>query len=200
MIRKAIILLMTLGAVGIFALAMLSLHRSLELGKEWSSAQMETETDAAARGSPVSPPLTQKWAVHRWPYPICWCCGNPYSGSSAAVDETRIVLHRGVCTIDVQRQLPIPLTKSIRSFGWRWLSLEVGVRSASTGDPLHHYRRFRCPLVVPLVLLGAYPTIAFIRGPLRHWRRRDRGLCLECGYDLTGIVSGICPECGTSVP
>ena len=36
-------------------------------------------------------------------------------------------------------------------------------------------------------------------GPL--WRRRrrllrERGLCLCCGYDLTGNESGICPECG----
>jgi hypothetical protein len=27
--------------------------------------------------------------------------------------------------------------------------------------------------------------------------RRMRGLCVECGYDLTGNVSGVCPECGT---
>ena len=46
----------------------------------------------------------------------------------------------------------------------------------------------------PLVLLGAYPTIAFIRGPLRRYRRRRRGLCLTCGYDLRGSA-GRCPEC-----
>ena len=26
--------------------------------------------------------------------------------------------------------------------------------------------------------------------------RRKRGLCPSCGYDLTGNVSGVCPECG----
>jgi hypothetical protein len=36
-----------------------------------------------------------------------------------------------------------------------------------------------------------------------HWhahrvaRRRAAGECLRCGYDLTGNVSGTCPECGT---
>ena len=30
-------------------------------------------------------------------------------------------------------------------------------------------------------------------------RRRSKGLCTECGYDLTGNVSGKCPECGTLV-
>jgi hypothetical protein len=36
--------------------------------------------------------------------------------------------------------------------------------------------------------------------PLAHlWRavsRRGPGVCQSCGYDLTGNVSGVCPECG----
>jgi hypothetical protein len=28
-------------------------------------------------------------------------------------------------------------------------------------------------------------------------RRRARGHCAVCGYDLTGNESGVCPECGT---
>jgi hypothetical protein len=35
----------------------------------------------------------------------------------------------------------------------------------------------------------------------RVWRRRVRaGHCRCCGYDLTGNVSGVCPECGNGVP
>jgi hypothetical protein len=32
----------------------------------------------------------------------------------------------------------------------------------------------------------------------RHarWRRKRLGLCPSCAYDLTGNVSGVCPECG----
>ncbi|MCP4249914.1 MAG: hypothetical protein GY778_22960 [bacterium] len=48
-------------------------------------------------------------------------------------------------------------------------------------------------------LLTFYPVIALIRGPGRRWRRRRRGLCLPCGYDLTGNVSGVCPECGEAI-
>jgi hypothetical protein len=44
----------------------------------------------------------------------------------------------------------------------------------------------------PPVLLGGYPLF-------RQWRRRKRGLCVKCAYDLTGNVSGVCPECGTEV-
>ncbi len=30
-------------------------------------------------------------------------------------------------------------------------------------------------------------------------KRRRQGLCLTCAYNLTGNVSGVCPECGTDV-
>ena len=33
----------------------------------------------------------------------------------------------------------------------------------------------------------------------RLYRRRKRGLCVKCGYDLTGNESGVCPECGSSI-
>jgi len=49
------------------------------------------------------------------------------------------------------------------------------------------------------ILMAAYPTLAFIRGPVRRHRRRKRGLCVKCAYNLTGNVSGTCPECGTKV-
>jgi hypothetical protein len=33
----------------------------------------------------------------------------------------------------------------------------------------------------------------------RHLMVMPRGCCTRCGYDLTGNVSGVCPECGTPV-
>jgi hypothetical protein len=38
---------------------------------------------------------------------------------------------------------------------------------------------------------------------LRRYRRiirTERGLCARCGYDLTGNISGTCPECGQATP
>ncbi len=55
------------------------------------------------------------------------------------------------------------------------------------------------PLWLPFAVFAAYPTIAFIRGPLRRWRRQRRGLCAKCAYDLTGNESGVCSECGLKV-
>lgn len=50
---------------------------------------------------------------------------------------------------------------------------------------------FITPLWLPLAMIGV-PTIL-------AWRR-DRpfppGHCQKCGYDLTGNLSGVCPECG----
>lgn len=57
-------------------------------------------------------------------------------------------------------------------------------------------RRILLPLWPAFPLLAIYPAIAFVRGPVRGWRRRRKGLCIRCSYDLTGNVSGICPECG----
>ena len=51
------------------------------------------------------------------------------------------------------------------------------------------------PLWLVLVVL-ALPT-AFL-----WWRDRRcirEGFCRKCGYDLTGNVSGRCPECGTEI-
>ncbi len=51
---------------------------------------------------------------------------------------------------------------------------------------------------VPL-LLALYPVIALARGPYRRVIRRRRGLCIGCGYDLTGNESGVCPECALKI-
>ncbi len=50
-------------------------------------------------------------------------------------------------------------------------------------------------------LLGAFAVVIIVRW-YRSWRYRSRiraGLCLACGYDLTGNTSGACPECGSVV-
>lgn len=71
-------------------------------------------------------------------------------------------------------------------------------RAVLTNGPVSVVR-IVLPLWEPLVIFGLYPAIAFIRGPLRRYRRRRRGLCIRCGYDLEGNVSGACPECGRTM-
>jgi hypothetical protein len=54
------------------------------------------------------------------------------------------------------------------------------------------------PLWSILVVTALLPA-ARVAGRLRRGRRRRVGLCVSCGYDLTGNKSGACPECGTAI-
>ena len=51
-------------------------------------------------------------------------------------------------------------------------------------------------LLVLFLIFSTYPTLVFFRGPFRRWRRRRKGRCVACGYDLQGSRR-ICPECGS---
>ncbi len=49
------------------------------------------------------------------------------------------------------------------------------------------------PVWLTFVVISVLTAIAFRRG------RIPPGYCRKCGYNLTGNVSGRCPECGTAV-
>lgn len=54
------------------------------------------------------------------------------------------------------------------------------------------------PLWISPVVFGVYPVLVLIRGPMRRWRRRRRGLCEGCGYDIRASQDR-CPECGAKI-
>ena len=54
-----------------------------------------------------------------------------------------------------------------------------------------------------LLVAAAGPLEGFVRWlwlKRRSERRRRAGLCPACGYNLTGNISGVCPECGEMSP
>jgi hypothetical protein len=53
----------------------------------------------------------------------------------------------------------------------------------------------RFPIVIPLCVVAAASVLLFYRAS----HRPKPGFCDNCGYNLTGNVSGICPECGTAI-
>jgi len=60
------------------------------------------------------------------------------------------------------------------------------------------YLHFAVPLVIPLVPIAAYPVFCLCKATVRT-RRFFGHICTDCKYDLTGNLSGICPECGTKI-
>lgn len=53
-----------------------------------------------------------------------------------------------------------------------------------------------------LAVTTAVPAASWARRKARarqRSRRRARSLCLSCGYDLTGNISGVCPDCAQAV-
>ena len=53
------------------------------------------------------------------------------------------------------------------------------------------------PHWVLVVVLSLLPLHWYWMDVLCPRRRRTRGLCVKCGYDLTGASKCRCPECGT---
>ncbi len=52
------------------------------------------------------------------------------------------------------------------------------------------------PLWIPAAVLVPLTVVAW----LKRVACAPAGCCAQCGYNLTGNVSGICPECGTLIP
>lgn len=52
----------------------------------------------------------------------------------------------------------------------------------------------------PIVASGTLCRVAAIVGIKYSSHKSPLGHCKHCGYNLTGNVTGICPECGKPVP
>ncbi len=99
----------------------------------------------------------------------------------------------------------------------KWL-FNVQVVDVETREPTGFFRSAKRNLILLLPYLGVLIVICqFMKGPRIGdrwartaviWRKHahkppfdPRGIrCTTCGYNLTGNVSGICPECGTPIP
>jgi hypothetical protein len=95
-----------------------------------------------------------------------------------------------------------PMTKWVvgsqpKSFEWRWN------RGRIRGDGDLYLGLANLPYWFITLLSAPGILIPVMYGVMVRRRRRARrraGRCGTCGYDLTGNVSGRCPECGEVIP
>ena len=114
----------------------------------------------------------------------------------------RVALRVDTCTgrfwlrlsVGIQAGAPVQASKVL----WRGLGYERWKWTTSSRTE-YEVSEIAAPIGLLAIAFIAYPLFAFARGPLRRYRRRRRNQCIKCGYDLTGNVSGVCPECGTRV-
>ena len=58
---------------------------------------------------------------------------------------------------------------------------------------------FKLPIGLVSAILALVPFTLLVRFSFtRRWRKL--GCCPKCEYDLTGNISGVCPECGKPIP
>jgi hypothetical protein len=78
-------------------------------------------------------------------------------------------------------------TPNAARFRWEWTVIAT--------------QTVRAKVLVAEVPIWAVSLCLFILTLLLAWRgrplRRKSNTCAECGYNLTGNTTGICPECGT---
>lgn len=84
------------------------------------------------------------------------------------------------------------MAEHARALGLTWIDLQQNGPMPMTGKNVRIHN-VSIPLWLALAVVLAPTLLIHARLP-----RRRAGCCLGCGYDLTGNVSGRCPECGAS--
>lgn len=86
----------------------------------------------------------------------------------------------------------LPLTPPVFQFG--------PVTVDTTSKPYQLYVGVVVDSWFPFVVFAVCSSLLWYASPRRRGKaRRSRGFCVRCGYNLTGNISGMCPECGTNI-
>ncbi len=105
--------------------------------------------------------------------------------------------HAQTCQYDGQFGRFPPATPRTTEFEIRGLDADIAEAPGIHAVTVH--LSLWLPLVGFAAYPVTVGIVAFIRGPLRRYRHRKRGRCIHCGYDLRGTTGGVCSECGSAV-
>ena len=129
---------------------------------------------------------------------ILWTNQDYYSYPDIQHWYYSVVFRQGMLELNYTKRVP----SSEPWINWRVeiRYFKLGHQRTATLDEIGQRSYWLWLPIFPLfVLFSIFPLYAFIRGPYRRYCRRKKGLCLKCGYNLTGNVSGVCPECGEKI-
>ena len=121
-----------------------------------------------------------------WGSTLFWVLGYWWDGGGAAVGECGAFFY---------------LAPGRQGGGWRVSPTSSYFRHVLPSIKVAPFRSSMPPLTITrfciplwaILLLNAIPTAWLWHCDRRHYAPGD---CQGCGYNLTGNVSGICPECG----
>jgi predicted RNA-binding Zn-ribbon protein involved in translation (DUF1610 family) len=71
------------------------------------------------------------------------------------------------------------------------------IAQSLANGPVVGWLRWESLLIGGIFVTAGTGRLLLIRRHRRRIIRDQKGLCRSCGYNLTGNMSGVCPECGT---
>lgn len=148
----------------------------LVLSCETGVAEIRLETQPRQYGYPSA-------SCRRWPKSLAWNDITWFRSPRELLRFMRVSIHR----------VYIPAIPPSPAFYRRPSTLRMCMAIPSMA---HRYFEIIFPVWIPVLL-----TLILCRSLLRHDRwHLSEAACRRCGYNLTGNISGICPECGTPTP
>ena len=93
---------------------------------------------------------------------------------------------------------PFGLIDGLRCTGWMLIGSSIGLQQIA-GSYYRYYWPQYAPFAIKGSLAGVIAGALMIVIPsvvLNAPEEPREGCCKQCGYDLTGNISGTCPECG----
>lgn len=181
------------------------------MGMSWPSGKRPERLNPGAWPRPVPENWVDKPTWQYRAHGIGWECSTCegfFPVGDWRVPGSTIV---SVLLVDVLTGWPMPAWRNTRVFSDATGPIALDDRGVLTTPPLDKWLGIGSFLpVLPLwpgalvntIVYAAAVWCAWTGVPwLRTRRRRRRGACISCGYDLRGRDSGAaCPECGHAAP